>query len=144
MKTETSSLNINLYGCNEYVGDIWKGAIYLSNLDDEKCIEELKKNYDFICREEGIKKRKHQARLTYHKITYTSSKTIRTSNFYEGFFVLELYFNTKIKRKCYTTFKGVINCIERENQSIKSFEVTSGYSRHGEHLKKARGGVENE
>jgi len=128
-----------LYNCNEYVGDIWRGANYLSNLDDETCKRVIEENIKSISPKLLKSKRKEKISITYHKIISWNSGRARENIFFDGFFSISGEY-----RKCYTTLKKLIEHCESENLGIKSIEVISGYSRKGENFKKSLGGGKND
>lgn len=143
MKKE-STPEFDLYNCNEYIarGDIWRGSNYLSNLSDKKCKEELEKNVYSFSPKCLNSKRKYFVSITFHKIKTKNGARDREPKNYDGFFTLEININGSTKREYYTTFKRVIDFIEREKYCVQKITIISGYSRNGEHLKK--GGGSNE
>lgn len=131
------SSTIDLLNCDEYVGDIWKGANLLSNMNDEECIEEIRNNIYTGFPKLLNQKRKFQTRLVYHKIISYNGARKRDPKYYDGFFRL-----IGEKTKYYMTLYRALCFCESANLGIKSIEVCYGYSYGGEHLNKGGGGDE--
>lgn len=119
--------SIDLYHCEEYHRDIWKGSNYLSNLSDEKAIQTIKYNLKYYGELSKIRKHKGQVYLIYHKLLIYSSKSIRKPNEYDGFFTLVDKNRTNNFLCSYTTFSKLVKRCIKDKLSIENVFVSQGY-----------------